>query len=83
MNTQIIDNGDGTFSEVTTVPFDPVAVQAEIDNLKLQQSGAMQLASDNASNSFQPQIDALQAKLDTAMAVPAISSLLNPVKIIP
>ena len=80
MNTQIIDNGDGTFSQVTTttVPFDPVATQAQIDNLNAQMAAAVQLATSDTSKPFQDQIDALQALLDQAQTqIPTIKDMLT------
>ena len=80
MDTQIIQNQDGTFSQITTTttPFDPVATQNQIADLQAQMAAAEQLAVRNADSQFQPQIDALQALLDQAQAqVPAIADMMT------
>jgi hypothetical protein len=59
-----IKNNDGSYSEQTLAPFDPVATAAQIVTLQAQSVAAVQLASDNVSASFTEQIAALQALLD-------------------
>jgi len=86
--TIIIDNGDGTYSQQVTTPFDPVLTQTQIQTLQAQLAAAQQLDADNYAKTqaatlaaYQPQIDVLQALLDTATeSVPAIADLVSPAK---
>lgn len=59
-----IQNQDGSYSQQVLTPFDPKAIQQQIDDLNSQAKASADLASRNALAEFQPKIDALQSMLD-------------------
>jgi hypothetical protein len=76
MNPTFIDNGNGTFSEMTTVPFDPVATANEIVSLQTQMAAASALAASEAQGEFESQITTLITVLTAAaQALPSIAAI--------
>ena len=71
-----IQNADGSYSEQTLAPFDPVAaqnqittLQGQIADLQSQAQAAADLASRNAIASFQDQTETVQANLTFLQAI--------------